>query len=347
MNDANDARFMFEQISEAYQVLSDKNSRKEYDQKLDFAKANWSGFRTSTHSSVNQTEEDEEYKPESEKWEYSEFWSNKHEFQNKTYSDFSRFSRTKESEGEINFHSADGKQSVKGSNISILIDLTIQQVVFGTTLEVKYDWDVKCPSWQGTRAHTDQNSKTDYVSWSGCKGTGFTLSKDTYKDVVWTKCNGSGGFSRSKCKVCNHTGLVRKQIHREIVIPSGTNQFIRYPGFGNESSIVQGKSGDLNVKVHIIHNDQFKIEGYNVLTTKSLKIGEAILGGEIKVETLHGEKLILIKEGTQHGDTIVLKSLGIQKVNNIGDLIVKFDIKIPTGLTAQQKELIKKFNELN
>ena len=305
---------MFEQISEAYQVLSDEESRKEYDQKLDFAKANWSGFRTTSHYSnkYEQTEESD-YKPEFEKWEYSEFWNNKHEFHSKTFSDFSRFSRSKESEEEINYHSHDGKRTIRGSDITILVELTIKQIAFGTTVEVKYDWDVKCPSWKGTRAHTEVGSKSDYVSCSNCKGAGYLLNKMDYKETVCSKWNGSGGFSRTKCKECSHRGLVRKQIHREIVIPAGTTNFIWYQGFGNESSILQGKCGDLNVKIHLIHNDKFIIKENNILTTKSLKIGEAILGGEIKIDTLHGEKVIWIKEGTQYGDTITLNSLGVQK----------------------------------
>ena len=78
------------------------------------------------------------------------------------------------------------------------------------------------------------------------------------------------------------------------------------------------------------------------------RYAQAALGGEIEVPTIYGKEKYTLKEGTQPGDTIIIRSKGIPNKNNPnmkGDHVVKFVLEVPTGLSREQKQLLKQFND--
>ena len=81
-----------------------------------------------------------------------------------------------------------------------------------------------------------------------------------------------------------------------------------------------GEAGDLYIKVNILKDKEFEIKGHDIVTTKKLTIFEAILGGNIQIDTLHGKKDIKIKEGTQSNSIKTVSGLGIPSDTFTGDL---------------------------
>lgn len=111
-----------------------------------------------------------------------------------------------------------------------------------------------------------------------------------------------------------------------------------------------GPSGDLYVVLHVKASNYFKREGFNVFTTLEVSPAQAVMGDEITIKTLDGEKQITVPVGTQSGSPVKLKGAGVPhlgKSSQRGDHVVFIEIKTPTHLSDEEKQLYKKLYELN
>jgi molecular chaperone DnaJ len=112
-----------------------------------------------------------------------------------------------------------------------------------------------------------------------------------------------------------------------------------------------GPYGDLYIEFKVKNHDVFERSGNNTSCSVPITFAQAALGGEIEVPTIYGKEKYTLKEGTQPGDTITLRSVGIPNKNNPtnpkmrGDHVVKFVLEVPTGLSREQKQLLKQFND--
>lgn len=108
-----------------------------------------------------------------------------------------------------------------------------------------------------------------------------------------------------------------------------------------------GPAGDLHIEVRIKKHKDFTRDGYNVWYNKHVSITEATLGAELQVPTLDGNVKYNMPAGTQPGAVFKLKGKGIQRLNSVGkgDEYVQIIVDIPTGLTHEQKELLRTFDK--
>ncbi|RDC57530.1 J domain-containing protein [Pedobacter chinensis] len=134
-----------------------------------------------------------------------------------------------------------------------------------------------------------------------------------------------------------------------ITIPAGVEnaQKIKLPGYG-EPGVNNGPPGDLYIKFNITDHPRFKRKGNDIYIHEEIDLYTAILGGEKIVETLNGKVKLKIPEGTQPDTTLRLKGKGFpiyKKENQFGDLYIKWQVKLPTNLNAEQKELFEKLSK--
>ena len=134
-------------------------------------------------------------------------------------------------------------------------------------------------------------------------------------------------------------------------VPAGVQdgQKIKIKGHG-ENAGPDGINGDLYIKFNIVNNTPFQVSGNDLHLTLDLDLYKAILGGEQIINTIDGKKVKLkIKPETQNGTKVKLKGKGLpyyKNENKHGDLIITFRIKIPTNLTAKEKELFTQLSKL-
>ncbi len=133
-----------------------------------------------------------------------------------------------------------------------------------------------------------------------------------------------------------------------ITIPAGieNGQTIKIGGHGGPG-INGGPNGDLYITFSIANDSKFKRLGINLYTTVDLDLYTAILGGEITVDTLKGKVKLKVLPETQNGTKVKLKGQGFPTYKNnnaMGDLIITYNIIIPTNLSEKQKNM---FNELS
>jgi len=135
-----------------------------------------------------------------------------------------------------------------------------------------------------------------------------------------------------------------------ITIPAGVydGQQIKLRGHGNPG-FNGGPNGDLYITFNIAPDSRFERIGDDLRTKVSVDLYTAILGGDVKVETLQGAVNLKVKPETQNGTTVRLKGKGFpvyKKEGQYGDLFVTYEVKLPTNLSAEQKEIFEKLKNL-
>ena len=136
-----------------------------------------------------------------------------------------------------------------------------------------------------------------------------------------------------------------------ITIPAGVEdgQKIKIKGHGG-SGINGGPNGDLYITFHIINNTRFKRHGNDLHSTVDLDLYTSVLGGEIVIDTLDGKVKLKVKPETQNGTKIKLKAKGFpvyKREGEFGDLVITFQITMPTNLTDKEKELFEELSKLS
>jgi curved DNA-binding protein len=135
-----------------------------------------------------------------------------------------------------------------------------------------------------------------------------------------------------------------------ITIPAGieNGQVIKLKGYG-APGVNGGPAGDLYISFVIANDNNFKRLGNDLFTTATIDLYTAMLGGEIMIDTLKGKVKLKVNPETQYGTKIRLKGKGFpvyKKEGQAGDLYITYEIKLPTNLTHEQKELFIQLSKL-
>lgn len=238
-----------------------------------------------------------------------------------------------------------GRNRVKrGSDISIDIQATFAEAVFGVERKIVLTKNSTCSLCNGTGAKKGSAMETC----STCGGNGkihetkqsFLGSFSTVKTCE--KCQGKGKIPKEKCSECHGTGVLRKQEEFKIKIPSGINngEMIRLAGAGE--AISNGNPGDLYIKVHVSPHAEFKKQGSDLTMDLGVKLTDALLGAEYNVETLDGKIKISIPKGITHGEILRVKDKGVPiSEKKRGNLLITLNIKLPNKLSRKAKQLVE------
>ncbi|MCX7545022.1 J domain-containing protein [Marinicella gelatinilytica] len=135
-----------------------------------------------------------------------------------------------------------------------------------------------------------------------------------------------------------------------ITVPAGVEngQRIRLKGHGGKG-VNGGPDGDLYIRFNIQNNTKFRREKANLYKTIDLDLYTAVLGGDVLIDTLDGQVKLKVKAGTQGNSQVRLKGKGFPKYkkdNDKGDLILTYQIKIPTQLSEKERQLFTELQEL-
>lgn len=246
----------------------------------------------------------------------------------------------------------DPNAPIEGDDLRLDIEIDFEQAVFGYEKEIKFDHLELCPECGGTGAEKGSQP----VTCPTCHGTGQvkqvmrTPLGSIAQIVSCPDCHGKGKKISSPCKACKGNGKVQKEKKLTIKIPAGVDNMskIRVSREG-DAGTNGGPAGDLYVVLHVKASDYFKREGNDVYSRLDITPAQAVLGDEVVIKTLDGEKKISVQAGVQSGNSIKIKGAGIpyiQRPSQRGDHIVVVSVKTPTKLSDEERNLYRKLYEI-
>ena len=315
----------FKEISEAYEVLADADKRAKYDKY--------------GHAGVESTFREGGFD-----------WSDFTHFED--ISDiFGGFSGSGFG-GSIFDQFFGGRQRAgpqEGHSLRYDIEITLKEAAEGSDKELKIPRSVQCETCGGQGA-----AKGAIEVCSTCKGSGQVKRGQTrgYTSFVSISncpdCRGTGRKVLKPCASCKGAGHTSQTSKFKVSIPKGAEEGMRLRiRGGGEASPNGGPPGDLYIVVHIAPHEFFERQGRNLFVEVPISFGEAVLGAEVQVPTLNGTALVKIPPGTQTGTVFRLKGKGMPDLRGYGngDEFVNVKLVTPTKLTADQKELMRRFTE--
>lgn len=237
-----------------------------------------------------------------------------------------------------------GSRKERGSDISIDIEISFAEAIFGVERKILITKNSFCPTCKGTGAKKGSEMETC----SNCNGNGKIRETKqsffgSFSNVkICERCNGTGKIPKEKCKDCYGIGIVKKQEEINIKIPAGINngEMIRLSGAGE--AITGGVAGDLYIKVRVTPHRDFRKEGVDLKMDLAVKLSDALLGADYLVQTLDGKIEVKIPKGVSHGEMLRIRGKGVPvSENRRGDLFIKIKIKLPNKLSRKAKQLVE------
>jgi len=240
-----------------------------------------------------------------------------------------------------------GRSSVqRGSDLKYTMELSLEQAVRGATEEIRIPTQVECQPCDGSGAKPGTSSKTCGT----CHGQGQVRMQQGFFSVQQTcpSCHGNGKVISDPCRSCHGEGRVQEYKTLSVKIPAGvdTGDRIRLTGEG-EAGVNSGPSGDLYVQVSVREHKIFTRDGKHLYCDVPISFTDAALGGEIEVPTLDGRVKLKIPEGAQSGKMFRLRGKGVTQVRggSQGDLMCRVAVETPVHLNKEQKDLLRKFHD--
>lgn len=237
-----------------------------------------------------------------------------------------------------------------GESLRYDVEINLKDVLTGKTIEVSIPHSSSCPDCKGTGG---KDGKVETCS--RCKGAGQvqSVSRTPFGDMVSVSdcpgCHGSGRSFKERCPNCRGSGRLNTTTKMSINIPKGVEDGvrIRVQG-GGDAGYNGGSPGDLFVVVHVVEDKMFQVDGINLWTEVVTTYPRLVLGGEEKVKTLEGETIsVNIPAGTQIGGVMRISGKGIPKMNQSvrGNMFVRVRVEVPTKISAYEKELLQKLDD--
>ena len=244
--------------------------------------------------------------------------------------------------------SANPNAPVDGEDITVRLNLTFEEAYFGVEKQINVVRSEECPDCHGSGARDASSVHTCPY----CHGTGYvTQRQQTLFGVqtvrtVCSNCGGKGKVVGDKCRTCKGNGYVRRNATVKVKIPagvdSGVNITVRNEGNAGRNG---GMKGNLVLVVYVAESPRYKRMGYDLYMTLPIGFYSAAVGCKIEVDTMKGKAVCNIPEATQSGTKIRIKGYGVKMLNRdgYGDLYITVKVETPKGLNRKQQQLLADF----
>jgi len=236
----------------------------------------------------------------------------------------------------------------RGRDIEVEIDILFEEAVHGITRELELDKVNQCGHCNGSAAEPG----TKFNQCLSCGGSGKVAKTaqsfiGTIQTVVACHvCQGRGNKPEKGCSRCSGKGIMRGKRILTVKIPAGIDDggTIRFAGEGE--AVKGGGLGDLYIHVRVRPHKEFERKGQDIWSKLVIPFKIAALGGKVDIQTVDGAKDLKIPAGTQSGNVIRIKNLGIPHLRDSarGDHFVEIHIKVPQKLSRHQKKILEEFD---
>jgi molecular chaperone DnaJ len=327
------AESRFKDVSEANEVLSDDNKRRQYDMMRKYGAFGGAGGFDPRGAGTGG-------------FDFSQFGKT---FKFEDLGGFGPFADLFSSifGGEDLFSRARGErrpQPRRGNDLAIRLSVSFEESITGTGKTIRMNKPVICSACGGTGDEPGSGQKV--CPQCDGRGTvtfahgGFSIARPC------PKCLGKGVIPGKTCARCGGSGRVKEKKTIKVKIPAGIKDGskIRLRGMGSPG-VNGGPSGDLVITVNTGKHQQFERKGNDIYSRVEITYPQAVLGTKVPVKTLTKTVNLNVPPGTKHGTLLRLKGMGLSVDGVQGHQFVEIHIDVPKDVTPEQKELLEKLGK--
>ena len=237
-----------------------------------------------------------------------------------------------------------GRAPARGADLACEVTISLDEAFAGVTRKV----NKRAPATCGICGGNGLAPGAGREKCPACRGSGSNRMQRGPFTIEQTcpTCGGRGQVIKNPCQTCKGSGQVMQSSQVEIRLPPGVENGMRLRLGGQGAAGREGApAGDLYVTVRVREHEMFKRLGNDLHMEVPIPMTVAALGGGVEVPTISGTKVELsIPEGTQSGQKLRMRNLGMPFVNNAdrrGDFIAEIKVETPTKLNAKQRAILE------
>ncbi|MCQ2416437.1 MAG: molecular chaperone DnaJ [Oscillospiraceae bacterium] len=236
----------------------------------------------------------------------------------------------------------------QGKDLQTAITIDFMEACRGKSETINVQRMETCPDCHGSGSAG--NAATEICP--DCQGRGSVkvTQRTPFGMIASSKacphCSGKGRIIKTPCQKCRGAGRIRVNKSINIDIPEGIADGMTMSARGmGDAGINGGPSGDLYININVRSHPMFDREGFDIHCDIPITYTQAVLGDEIVIPTIDGNEKYRISEGTQTGTVLRLRGKGVKRPNRSdrGDQYVRVYVEVPKGLNKKQKELLQEF----
>src|SRR5918997_495675 len=235
----------------------------------------------------------------------------------------------------------------RGRDVEVEVNVSFEDSLTGLETKVPVTLDVVCDACRGSGAEPG----TTPIVCPECRGRGvvsesqglFALSQPC------PRCRGNGTVVEKPCANCGGSGRQRRTKRYEVKVPAGVKDGTRIKLKGKgEAGVAGGPPGDLHVVTRVTPSPLFERRGSDLVIDVPVTYAEAALGAEVEVPTPDGKISLKVPAGTQDGRMLRVRGRGAPKLNGggRGDILARVRVAVPTRLTKAEREAIENLQKV-
>ena len=235
-----------------------------------------------------------------------------------------------------------GTRPRKGRDVFCQVSLSLVEAARGATKTVEFTRHETCTTCDGSGAK--KGTKPQPCDYCGGQGQVIQAAGVFRLQTTCPSCRGSGTVIREKCPACGGDGTTEERVERSVVIPAGVDNDVRMRLAGEgEPGGNGGPPGDCYCVIEVEDHPFLKRDGRDLHCEVPITFTQAALGATVDVPTLDGPKPLQVARGTQSGDVVRVRGLGMPEMRGrgIGDLHVHLHVEVPKTLSPRAEELLR------
>jgi len=235
-----------------------------------------------------------------------------------------------------------GSRARRGRDVFCQVHLSLVEAARGVTKTVEFDRHETCGECDGSGAR--KGTRPEPCDYCGGRGQVIQSAGVFRLQTTCPACRGAGSVVKEKCPACGGEGITEEHVRRKVTIPAGVDRDVRVRLAGEgEPGAAGGPPGDCYCVIEIEDHPFLAREGRDLHCEVPVSFTQAALGATVDVPTLDGPKPLEIARGTQPGDVIRVRGLGMPEVRGrgVGDLHVHVHVEVPRNVSGRTEELLR------